>query len=104
MSVLRGDKLRPSTQPKLGHLLTLHACICNLKNAHSFEWTLSKQQTALPEILVWDFTDAEDWQESHQQSKTILIHLWAPLCELGKNLLAKGAGWDLPSARVSQLP
>lgn len=34
MSVLRGDKLRPSMQPKLGHLLTLHACICNLKNAH----------------------------------------------------------------------
>lgn len=34
MSVLRGDKLRPSMQPKLGHLLILHACIYNLKNTH----------------------------------------------------------------------
>lgn len=44
-------------------------------------------------------TDSEEWREGHQQNKTALIHL---LRELGKNLLAEGAGWDLPSASVSQ--
>lgn len=34
MSVLRGDKLKPSMQAELCHLLTLHACVCNFLNAH----------------------------------------------------------------------
>lgn len=56
---------------------------------------------------VWFLSDSEERQEGHQQNKTILIqdktNLWAPLFELGKNLLGEGAGWDLPSASVSQL-
>lgn len=63
MSVLRGDRLRPSMQPELCHLLTLHASVCNLKNIHLNFLTL-KQTTNCKSrnSRVGFLTDSEEWQ------------------------------------------
>lgn len=98
MSVHRGDKLRPSMQPELCHLLTLHASVCNLKNIH-LNFSALKQTTNCKSrnSSVGFLTDSEEWQVVHQHIKILLIRLWAP-CYLSwqKNLPAEEAGWDLP--------